>query len=570
LTQDSANKDLSSTLPLSERWIDLRKISVMRVILAFSALLVIYIDPSEPNRFVGPTYLALAGYGIYSIVIWVLAARHSRILPIKILHWLDVAWYLPLIALSSGTNSLFFFFFFFAILVASFGWGFHSGMRVTIVSTVLFTVIGYAAAAAQPDFQLNRLLLRPIQLLVLGYLIAYWGGVQSRLIARLQLLKEVSLLSNPRFGVERTMQSVIESLRSSYGADSCLSIFPKSQAGHPIRLYGSSSEGSYQLHRTDLNSNEVGNSSSEITEDMARVFLSASPSHAIIYRRGNPGELLLYDTKTKGLVNEDMGRPAFLNAFDGKSCFSVPIYYRAQPVGRLYIVGGAHRFDYADIDFVLQVMEQVTGVLENIRLVDSLASDAAGQERRKIAQDIHDSVIQPYIGLQFGLAAIKQKLEHGEDILDNVEELLALTNGEIADLRSYVGGLRRGESPREIFLPAVRRFASKFSEATGLHVEIHGSDDLPIYDRLAAELFQMIEEGLSNVRRHSTSTYAKLDIGIKDGQLEMQLRNERLKRLGEASFIPRSIADRAAALGGQTVVYTDKNHDTVVSVQIPL
>ena len=570
MTQDSANKDLSWALPVSERWIDLRMISVMRVALAFSALLVIYIDPSEPNQFVGPTYLALAGYGIYSIVIWALAVRHSRILPIKILHWLDVAWYLPLIAVSSGTNSIFFFFFFFAVLVASFGWGFRSGMRVTIVSAVLFTVVGYAAAPAQPDFQLNRLLLRPIQLLVFGYLIAYWGGVQSKLIARLQLLKEVSLLSNPRFGVDRTIQSVLESLRSSYGADSCLSILPKSRAGQPIRLYGSSSEGPYNLHRTDRISTEAGNSSSEITEEMARVFLSASPSHAIIYRQGNPGELLLYDTKTRDFIKGDIGSATFLNAFDGKSCFSVPVYYHAQPVGRLYIIGGAHRFDYTDIDFVLQVMEQVTGVLENIRLVDSLASDAAGQERRKIAQDIHDSVIQPYIGLQFGLAAVKQKLENGEDVLGNVEELLALTNGEIVDLRSYVGGLRRGEFPHDIFLPAVRRFASKFSEATGLNVEINGSDDLPIYDRLAAELFQMIEEGLSNVRRHSTSSYAKVDIAIKDGHLEMQFRNERLKRLGETSFTPRSIADRAAALGGQTVVYTDRNFDTVVSVQIPL
>ena len=542
----------------------------MRIVLAFSALMVTYVDPAESNRFVGLAYLLLAAYAIYSLVIWVLAVRHSRILPIKIMHWLDVAWYLPMIALSSGLQSIFFFFFFFAILVASFGWGFRPGMRVTIVSAVLFTVVGYATAPPEPAFQLNRLLLRPIELLVLGYLIAYWGGVQSRLIARLQLLKDISLLSNPRFGVDRTIQTVLQSLRAYYGADSCLTILPKSQAGQPIRLYGSSSEGPYELRRTDLNSTEGGNSSREITEEMARVFLSASPYHAIVYRQGNPGELLLYDTKTRDLIKGDAGNPTFLNAFDGKSCFSVPVYYRAQPVGRLYIVGGEHRFDYADIDFVLQVMEQVTGVLENIRLVDSLASDAAGEERRKIAQDIHDSVIQPYIGLQFGLASVKQKLKQGEDVLANVEELLALTNGEIADLRSYVGGLRRGESPREIFLPAVRRFASKFSEATGLNVEINGSDDLPIYDRLAAELFQMIEEGLSNVRRHSTSSYAKVDIAIKNGHLEMRLRNERLKRLGEASFTPRSIADRAAALGGQTVVYTDRNFDTVVSVRIPL
>lgn len=569
-SQDFSNKDISTTLPLTVRWIDLRKISVMRVILALSALLVVYVDPSDSNRFSGVMYFFLTGYVVYSIAIWAMAIRHSRIFPIKTLHWLDVAWYLPLIALSRGTNSIFFFFFFFAILVASFGWGFASGMRVTIVSTILFTVIGYASAYALPGFQLSRFLLRPIQLLVLGYLIAYWGGVQGRLIARLQLLKEVSLLSNPRFGVDRTIQTVLESLRSAYSVESCLMILPKSQAGEPIRLYGSSKEGDYSLHSTDLNTSLAGNSSRELTNQMARVFLSVAPSHAIIYRQGNRSEPQLYDTRTAALVKGQSASLQFLNALEGKSCFSVPIYYRSQPVGRLNLVGGTHRFDYADVDFVLQVMEQITGVLENIRLVDSLASDAAGQERRKIAQDIHDSVIQPYIGLQFGLTAVKQKLVHQEDVRDDVAELLSLTNGEIADLRNYVGGLRRGESPREIFLPAVRRYASKFSEATGLSVEIEGRDDLPIYDRLAAELFQMIEEALSNVRRHSTSSYAKLHIAINDGHLEMDIRNERLKRLGEASFTPRSIAERAAALGGQAIVYTDPNFDTVVSVQIPL
>jgi len=567
LNQQFRNRDLSLALPFSESWFDLRMISATRLLLALLALLVISINPSE----IASVALTRAGvilYTIYSLCIYLLSVRRSKILPSGLLHWLDVGWYVSLIALSGGTNSIFFFFLFFAILVASFGWGYSSGLWVTGVSTLSFAIVGYVTNS--PEQPLDRFLLRSISLLILGYLIAFWGGLQSRLRARLQLLKEVSLLSNPRFGVDRTIQSVIESLRSYYQADSCLLILPKSRANQPIRLYGSSSEGPYNLHRADQNSPDARNSPREITEEMARVFLTASPAHAVIYRKGRPGEMLLYDTKTGDLTKGDSGDSTFIRVLEGKSCFSVPVYYRAQPVGRLYIVGGARRFDYPHIEFVLQVMEQVTRVLENIRLVDSLASYAAGQERTKIAQDIHDSVIQPYIGLQFGLAAVRQKLKSGADVLNEVEELLALTNGEIADLRSYVGGLRRGESSHNIFVPAVRRFASKFSEATGLNVEVNASDDLPIYDRLAAELFQMIEEGLSNVRRHSTSSYAKVEIGVKDDHLEMQLKNQRLKRLGEASFTPRSIADRAAALGGQTAVYTDKNSDTVVCVQIPL
>jgi len=542
----------------------------MRVLLAFSALIVIYIDPAEPDRLVGPTYIALAGYAAYSLLLYIFSLREKEAVSLRILHWLDVAWYTFLIGLSNGTNSIFYFFFFFAILVASFGWGLRSGLSVTIVSAVLFTAVGYLTVPNGSEFHLNRFLLRTIQLLILGYLIAVWGGLQNRLRARLRLLKEVSLVSNPRFGVERTVQTVLESLRACYRAETCLLMLPKSEGNRPIRLYGSSSEEPYTLYRSDRSGEDSRHSSYELSDETARNFLPGSPSETIIYRAGKPAETLLYDSKTGGLSRSDSDNTAFVNAFDGKSCLSVPVYYRGQPVGRLNIVGSTHQFDYADIDFVLQVIEQVTSVLENIRLVDSLASDAAGQERRKIAQDIHDSVIQPYIGLQFGLAAVKHKAENGEDVLETVEELLALTNGEIADLRSYIGGLRRGETRREIFLPAVRRFASKFSEATGLVVEVHGNDELPIYDRLAAELFQMIEEGLSNVRRHSTSTYAKLDVAIKDGQLELTLKNERLKRLGEASFVPRSIADRATALGGRTTVYADENRDTVVCVQIPL
>ncbi|MGI8917080.1 MAG: sensor histidine kinase, partial [Pyrinomonadaceae bacterium] len=90
-----------------------------------------------------------------------------------------------------------------------------------------------------------------------------------------------------------------------------------------------------------------------------------------------------------------------------------------------------------------------------------------------------------------------------------------------------------------------------------------------VYDRLAAELFQMIEEGLSNIRRHSRSNYAKVGISRKNGDLILQVRNQRGRGLEESSFAPRSIVERATALGGKTVVFTE-NNETVVSVQIPL
>jgi signal transduction histidine kinase len=107
-----------------------------------------------------------------------------------------------------------------------------------------------------------------------------------------------------------------------------------------------------------------------------------------------------------------------------------------------------------------------TPSIENIRLVDSLASYAADEERRRIARDIHDSVIQPYVGLQLGIAALAQKLHTGKtDVIDNVEELLELTNQELVELRRYVWGLRAGEERRDVLLPAIELVA-RFSSIT--------------------------------------------------------------------------------------------------------
>src|SRR5262245_28122005 len=143
-------------------------------------------------------------------------------MPATAAYWADVGWYILLIVSSKGTNSIFFFFLYFPILVASFQWGFSAGLRVTWAATVLFTGIGFAMAPDEPEFELNSFLLRPTSLLVLGYMIACWGGAETILRRRLALLKDIGLLSNPRFGVDRTFETLLARLRAFYNASMCI------------------------------------------------------------------------------------------------------------------------------------------------------------------------------------------------------------------------------------------------------------------------------------------------------------------------------------------------------------
>jgi signal transduction histidine kinase len=225
-------------------------------------------------------------------------------------------------------------------------------------------------------------------------------------------------------------------------------------------------------------------------------------------------------------------------------------------------------------------MDHVTPLIENMRLVDSLASYAADEERRRIARDIHDSVIQPYVGLQLGIAALAQKLRSGNDkVVENVEELLELTNQELLELRRYVWGLRAGEERRDVLLPAIERFTSRFSSVTGIKVDVNAHGKIEINDRLAAELFQMVTEGLSNVRRHALCNDAQVDLTCRNGKFVLQIKNPRPPVTQfetddghdhQRLFTPKSISERASMLGGKTAVTIDKQNHTVVSVTIPL
>src|SRR6266403_4178755 len=118
MSSSLTNPNHSSADVLSERWIDLRLVSATRLMLATSALVVVLIEPLDSSRYLALTYTAFL-YTLYSAVFCVLAIKRSRLVPMGIMHWLDMAWYLALVALSSGANSMFFNYFFFAILVAS-------------------------------------------------------------------------------------------------------------------------------------------------------------------------------------------------------------------------------------------------------------------------------------------------------------------------------------------------------------------------------------------------------------------------------------------------------------------
>jgi len=554
------------------RGIDRRMVALTRLLLASSALLIIFIDPTEPDRLVGETYVLLIFYTFYSLYIF-LADWFDGPLPSLIrLHpwWIDTAFYLVLISLSSGTSSIFFFFFFFAVLTAAFARGFQTGLAVTGVSALGFWIVAVLATPPNTEFDLSRYLLRSLSLLVLGYMMSIWGGHESRSRRRLEVLRQIGLVSNPRFGIDRTFNLNLELIRNFYRADACLIVSRDAESGLLEVRNWTKASGQNDCSELLKDNTALGQLLTSLPDELAALFEkrgSFSP-----FRDASS----TFDCVMNRFVDMDTGPvEAIAGAFQTVSLLTIPIFYRNQFRGRFFVYStSSNVFDKSDIHFLKQAIDHFIAIAENIRLVDQMASDAAEEERKRIARDIHDSIIQPYIGLQIGIGALSDVVDYNDqDSLDyeikrRVDKLKEMADQGIEDLRGYVHGLSFKPGKATALFESLQRFAHKFSESTGITVELDCPANLSIGDRLAAELFQIVAEALSNVRRHTSSDTALVWLRLVGENLVVAVQN-RTNSAPADDFVPKSIAERSESLGGMVAV-TQNEGSATVTVSIPL
>lgn len=548
--------------------VDARMLALMRCVLAFTALAIIWIDPSEPQRLVELTYTSLAVYCIYSAVLALMSYRLDWPAPKRAFHWADILFYAYLVALTEGTSSIFFYFFFFAILVASFSWGFREGLSVTVVSFILFTTVGLTFAPSGEEFELNRTLIRGVYLFVFGYLFSYWGGFERLLKRRLRLLQEMNNLWDPRFGVDHAIGSNLDQLLDFYDASSCVLVLRRPTTPPGFLMYTASRQKPAQ-----------STAPSEITESATGALMSLPEAIGGFYHdpagswRYKYHGYAAYEIDTRARTNAFFDECAALaNLLDAQAFITVPYVQRDGTTGRLYLTSERGRFTHSDIDFLAQVSGAMSTVVENMYLMEELISRAAEHERLAVSRDLHDTTIQPYIGLKLALDALQREAGAASPVAQRISELIEMTGMTIRDLRGYAETLKEKTAmPGEFLVAAVKRQTERLGRFYGINVEVKSNISSQLKGRIAAEAFQIISEGLSNVLRHSAAKSAFVSILCENSSLLLKIGNETQDGASSSeNFTPRSIYERTKALGGTTFVEQDADGYTVVHVTIPM
>jgi signal transduction histidine kinase len=546
------------------------------------AVITVVIAGDEPTA--TPLLLpAAVAYLAYASVVY-FAGFDQRSLIAGFTHYypVDAGAFLLFLSLADATGllaSLFaIYLFVFATVSAASTWGEAAGVRLTWSTAAMCATVILLRASMTSDFEAAGPLFSLGCLLGVGTIAARRGGYQFTARRRLAVLREAGSLANPRFGVDRTIDALLERLREFFEAQTCILTTALDADAEALTNPRLKNEGWWCVQRSE---NRPGMSAPTAFSVPELPWLP--PDAVVVYVRGRrPGrsrpayvwsaERVVGRLVEGSLPCDPETAEALLHRVGGRSWLSVPVCADPHLVGRLHVISD-RRLARSDADFALQVMENGMRLVDNIRLVDRLASSAALRERQRVARDLHDSVIQPYIGLQFGLVAVQRILESGNLVTAEakVRRLVDLTGTAIDDLRNGVHSLKRDSAEQENeVMRALRCHVVRFAEDTGIQVDLEGLDTVRCGDRLAAELFQMAVEALSNVRRHTASTRAHMRFHTDGRHVRLHVENLEPTTGKIAPFMPKSLSERAAALGGSVTVDRDHDGRSIVEITVPL
>ncbi|GLY25839.1 sensor histidine kinase [Micromonospora sp. NBRC 101691] len=151
------------------------------------------------------------------------------------------------------------------------------------------------------------------------------------------------------------------------------------------------------------------------------------------------------------------------------------------------------------------------------QLTDLRVARAIAEERLRIARDVHD-VVGHSLSLITMQAAVANHLGSGrEAALRTIEEA---SRSALADVRTVLGGLREEDSGGAPGPVDLDRLVEE-TRAAGVAVTVDRADLSRVPAGVRTSAYRIVQEALTNVRRHARATRCRVTVAATDGELSL-------------------------------------------------
>ncbi len=204
------------------------------------------------------------------------------------------------------------------------------------------------------------------------------------------------------------------------------------------------------------------------------------------------------------------------------------------------------------------------------------------EERERIARELHDGMAQLLGYVNTKVMAVRLLLNDGrmDAAKGHLLQLEEAARELFSDLREAILGLRLASANSEGLVTTIREFTEKFNRLNDLSVDLSVDPDLEglsLSPDCELQVLRIIQEALSNARKHARASQAWIILTQEDGSIELTIGDDGIGfNPGEMADDPRagfgltSMRERAQAIGGTISVDSEPFGGTRISLRIPV
>jgi signal transduction histidine kinase len=263
------------------------------------------------------------------------------------------------------------------------------------------------------------------------------------------------------------------------------------------------------------------------------------------------------------------------------SLLAVPVTCKGPFVGNLYLSekesGG--EFTPGDEETLERFAVQAAIAIDNAHLHRQVADLAVAQERLRTAHEMHDGIAQVlgYVNTKVQAAGEYFRRDKKDEGLEQLRELAAAAREAYGDVREAIVDLRTLPGPSRPFRDVLQDYVDRWRDQSEVDVQLTVSDDMTMPAGIELQLVRIIQESLTNVRKHARAKKVVVEVRRTNGRLLLLIADDGVgfeKGARSRSVFPRfglsTMQERAESIGGTFSVDSSPGAGTHVRVEAPL
>jgi signal transduction histidine kinase len=233
------------------------------------------------------------------------------------------------------------------------------------------------------------------------------------------------------------------------------------------------------------------------------------------------------------IMIEDVGRHPGSAGFPPnhppmRSFLGVPVKVHGEPWGNLYLTEKQEgQFDQADEQSAVILAEWIAIAVHNARSQAAervqLSFEAAEQERRKWARELHDETLQNLAGLRVLLSAARRHAEV-ESCIDVIDTSIERVDETIREMRRLIADLRPAALDQLGVEPALSALVERVQTDSGVSIDLRidlvvraASGGVRLVPQLEDTIYRVVQESLNNAVRHGEAARAIVEV-LEEGK----------------------------------------------------